>query len=170
MLDIQKQIGKVKIAKEKPTPTSEVFTVEFLPRGFGYTLGNALRRLLLGYGYGGAITGLRRKGADHEYFVPEGVRESVLDVMLNLKKLRFKVDENTPRSQWVSHKIKGPKKVYAKDLKWPSDLELVTPDVYLFEITDNKTVEIQTRVEKDYRYLSLEFLKKRAQAEDEEEI
>ena len=170
MLDIQKKIGKIKILKEKPSEKEQIFTVEFLPRGFGYTLGNALRRLILGYSYGGAITGLKWEWADHEYFVPEWVRESILDVMLNLKNIRFKVDENTARDQWVTHKIKGPKKVYAKDLKWPSDLELVTPDVYLFEITDNISVEFKVRVEKDYRYFSLDYLKKREESQQDVEI
>ncbi len=170
MLDIQKQIWKVKILTKEVSPSVTRFTVEFLPKGFGYTLGNALRRLLLGYGYGGAITGLRWKWADHEYFVPEGIRESVLDIMLNLKKVRFKVDENTPRQQRVSHKVKGPGKVYAKDLKWPANIELVTPDVYLFEITDKVNAEFEVRVEKDYRYFSLDYLKKREEESEDSAI
>ncbi len=90
--------------------------------------------------------------------------------MLNLKKVRFKVDENTPRQQWISHKTKGPGKVYAGDLKWPANIELVTPDVYLFEITDKVSTEFEVRVEKDYRYFSLDYLKKREEESEDSTI
>jgi DNA-directed RNA polymerase subunit alpha len=65
-----------------------------------------MRRVILGYSFGGAITALKINGASHEYHIIDGVKESVIDIMLNFKKLRFKVDENIERIQWISQRFK----------------------------------------------------------------
>jgi DNA-directed RNA polymerase subunit alpha len=140
-----------------------------VPRGFGHTLGNSLRRIILAYEPAGAITGMKIKGVPYEYATIDGVRESVIDMMLNLKKLKFKMDESLDKQVWVEQNFKGGKKYYGKDLMLPSGIELVNDDVYLFEITDpNVELVISYRIEKGYGYYSLDFLRKREEEEGKE--
>jgi DNA-directed RNA polymerase subunit alpha len=93
MLDIQKLIGSPKIIVSNVDDKTTKFEVKYLPRGFGHTLGNALRRIILGYSMWWAITGMKIKWVPHEYYVIDGVKENVIGIMLNFKTLRFKVDE-----------------------------------------------------------------------------
>ncbi len=171
MLDTQKFIWKPKIIFNKIDDKTTVFEVQYLPRGFGHTIGNALRRIILGYDIGGAITGMKIKGFPHEYSVIEWVRETVLDVMLNFKQLRFKIDENVEKSQWISQRFKWIWQYLSSDLKIPSWIELLNEDIYLFEITDsNAELIVDYRIEKWYGYFSMEYLKKREEKEEEQEI
>jgi DNA-directed RNA polymerase subunit alpha len=171
MLDIQKIFGKPKIIETKIDDKTSKFELMYVPRGFGHTLGNSLRRIILSYEVAWAVTGLKIKGVPYEYSVIDGVKESVIDIMLNFKKLRFKVDENLDKITLVQQTFKGVWKVFAKDLILPSWIELLNEDVYLFEITDpNVELVIDYRIEKWYWYYSLEFLRKREQNKDSEEI
>ncbi len=171
MLDIQKFIGTPKIVVEKIDDTTSRFELQYLPRGFGHTLGNALRRSILWYSAWGAITGMRMNGASHEYHVLDGVKETVIDMMLNFKNLRFKVDENVEKSQWISQRFKWVGQYTAADLKLPSGVDIINPDVYLLEISDASIeVVIDFRVEKGYGYYSLDFLRDREEKEDGQEL
>lgn len=171
MLDIQKFIGTPKIVVEEIDATTTRFELQFLPRWFGHTLGNALRRAILWYSAGWAITGLKINGASHEYHTMEWVKESVIDIMLNFKKLRFKTDENVEKSQWISQRFKWVGQYTAKDLKLPSGVDALNDDIYLFELSD-PSVEfvIDYRLEKWYGYFSLDFLRSRAEKEDSQEV
>ncbi|PID34570.1 MAG: hypothetical protein CR971_02545 [candidate division SR1 bacterium] len=166
MLDIQNFIGAPKIFVTENDQKHTSFEVNYLPRGFGHTLGNALRRLILSYNLGAAVTGLKIKGVPHEYHTIEGVKENVITMMLNFKNLRFKFEEGIEEVQWVSQKIKGLGQYTADSLELPAGVELLNKDAYLFEITDPSVeLAIEFRVEKGYRYYDLNFLREREKRE-----
>ncbi|HMY81036.1 MAG TPA: DNA-directed RNA polymerase subunit alpha C-terminal domain-containing protein [Candidatus Absconditabacterales bacterium] len=162
MLDLQKIIGTPAVSIELIDKTTNKFTIKNLPRGFGYTFGNSIRRLVLGYSFSGAITGIKVKNAPHEYTVLEGVKESVLDILMNLKGLRFKVDSDGDGITWVAQKFNHIGHVTSDQLKLPHGIELITPHVYLFEITEPSTeVYIEYRIEKGYGYITIQNLRDR---------
>ena len=171
MLDIQKFIGSPKIVVDKVDDTTTRFEMQFLPRGFGHTLGNAFRRAILGYSAGGAVTGMKIKGAAHEYHIIDGMKESVLDIMLNFKKLRFSIDENVEQIQWISQRIKGVGTYTGEVLKLPSGVEIMNPDTHLLEISDPSTEFIvDFRLEKGYGYYSMTFLRGREEKSDDTDV
>ena len=138
------------------------FELKNLPRGFGHTLGNAMRRIILAYNLGGAVTGLKIKWVPHEYFVIDGVKENVVNILLNFKKLRFTLDEKIEPIQWISQRFKGLGEYKAADLKLPSWITLLNPEEPLFEITDAATeINMELRIEKWYAYYSLDYLRNR---------
>ncbi|MDR0650573.1 MAG: hypothetical protein LBG59_04125 [Candidatus Peribacteria bacterium] len=145
------------------------FEIKNLPRGFGHTLGNAMRRIILAYNLGGAITGIKIKGVPHEYFVIDGVKENVVNMLLNFKKLRFVFSEKVEPLQWISQRFKGIGVYTAEKLKLPSGIELLNPEEFLFEITDAAVeINMDIRVEKGYGYYSLEYLRARSRKEEGE--
>ncbi|MDR2189959.1 MAG: hypothetical protein LBP53_01925 [Candidatus Peribacteria bacterium] len=148
-------------------PSTTRFEMKNLPRGFGHTLGNAMRRIILAYNLGGAITGLKIKGVPHEYFVIDGVKENVVNMLLNFKKLRFVFSEKMEPLQWVSQRFKGIGTYTAAKLKLPSGIELLNPEEFLFEITDAAVeINMEIRIEKGYGYYSLEYLRARSKKEE----
>lgn len=171
MLDIQKFIGTPKIVVEEVDATTTRFELQFLPRWFWHTLWNALRRAVLWYSAGWSVTGLKINGASHEYHTLEWIKESVIDIMLNFKILRFKVDENVEKIQWISQRFKWVWQYTGKDLKLPSGIELLNPDVYLLEISD-PSIEfvVDYRLEKWYGYYSLDYLRHREEKEDSQDV
>lgn len=138
------------------------FELKNLPRGFGHTLGNAMRRIILAYNLGGAVTGLKIKWVPHEYYVIDGVKENVVNILLNFKKLRFTFDEKSEPMQWISQRFKWLGEYKAADLKLPSWITLLNPEEPLFEITDAATeINMELRIEKWYGYYSLDYLRNR---------
>jgi DNA-directed RNA polymerase subunit alpha len=126
-----------------------------------------MRRIILAYNLGGAITGLKIKGVPHEYYVIDGVKENVVNILLNFKKLRFVFDEKVETLQWVSQRFKGIGTYTAEKLKLPSGIELLNPEEFLFEITDASVeVNMDIRIEKGYGYYSLEYLRARSKKEE----
>ena len=171
MLDIQNFIGAPKIMATDIDASTTRFELKNLPRGFGHTLGNAMRRIILAYNLGGAITGMKIKGVPHEYYVIDGVKENVVNVLLNFKKLRFLFDEKVDTLQWVSQRFKGIGVYTAEKLKLPTGIELLNADEFLFEITDASVeVNIDLRIEKGYGYYSLEYLRARSKREEGNEV
>ncbi|MBP6911029.1 hypothetical protein KBC03_05590 [Patescibacteria group bacterium] len=171
MLDIQKYIGAPKIKAHTVNETTMRFEVNYLPRGFGHSIGNAMRRVILGYNVGGGITAMKIKGVPHEYHVIDGVKESVIDVMQNFKNLRFSISDKVEQLQWVSQKFKGARVYTSKDLKLPSGIELLDEDAYLCEISDPGTELIfDIRVEKGYGYYSVDRLRRREEKMGESDI
>src|ERR1043166_2915229 len=112
------------------------FTVEPLQSGYGMTLGNSLRRVLLSSIAGAAVTGFRIEGVSHEFTAIPGIKEDVVAIMLNLKSIRFKVFSDEPQTLNLSKKGKGV--VKAKDLKLNADVEIVNPDQVICTIDDPK--------------------------------
>lgn len=110
------------------------FVVEPLPQGFGQSMGHALRRTLLSSLKGVAVTNIKFNDAPHLFSVITGVKESVLEIMLNLKQLKFDVKEGGPYK--ISFEGKGAKKILAKDIE--GEVKPVNEDLYIAEITDDK--------------------------------
>ena len=102
---------------------------EPLERGFGVTLGNALRRVLLSSLQGAAVTSLRIDGVLHEFSSIPGVREDVTDLILNIKQLALSMHSNGPKRMTL--KAKGPGEVTAAQIQTPSDIEIMNPDLII---------------------------------------
>ena len=137
-----------------------IFTIEPLPPGYGMTLGNGLRRVLLSSLPGAAVTSLRCKGISHEYSTIKGVHENVLDIALNAKQLKLR--NHSKDAQTVSLSVKGPKDVTAKDLSAPSDVEVLDSKTPLFTIEKGASVDMEFSVEKGVGYVpASEFNKKK---------
>ena len=135
-----------------------IFEIDGLYPGYGHTLGNSLRRIILSSLPGSAITELKIKGADHEFSTLEGVKEDVISIILNIKKIRLK--NNSDEEQKMTLKIKGPKKVTAGDIDAPSQIEIINKDQEICEITSKTEVEIEFRVENGIGFIPKEVLHK----------
>ena len=138
--------------------TEGVYEIDGLYPGYGHTLGNSLRRIILSSLPGAAVTSVKIEGVEHEFSTMSGVREDVVTILLNLKKLRFEVLTQEP--QTVTLSIKGPKKVSGEDLKIPGQVRLLNPNSYLFEVTDKVSVDMTFTVERGLGYVPREALKK----------
>jgi len=110
------------------------FVIEPLPQGFGQSMGHALRRTLLSSLKGAGVTNIKFEGAPHLFSVIPGVKESVLEIMLNLKQLKFNVKEGGPYK--INFEGKGARKIYAKDLE--GEIKPINGDFYIGEMTDDK--------------------------------
>lgn len=144
-----------KVKVEKIKDNVERVIIEALYPAYGYTIGNALRRVLLSSIPGAAVTEMKIKGVSHEFSTIPGVLEDVIVIMQNLKKMRFRFQGEEPQKIFL--KVKGKKEVKGKDFEIPSQLELVNPDVHILTITDEKAkIEMEARVEKGLGYLSRE--------------
>ena len=128
------------------------FTIEPLERGFGTTIGNALRRVLLSSLEGTAVTSARIEGITHEYTAIPGVLEDVIDVMLNLKGLAIKTDSKEPQQLRIDVDKPGP--VLASDIKLPSGVKVVNPDWLICTIADGGSFHADIIVETGKGYLA----------------
>ncbi len=136
-----------------------VFEIEALYPGYGVTIGNALRRVLLSSLQGAAITQVKIKGVHHEFSTISGVLEDVIIISLNLKQLRFKIYSEEP--QKATLKIKGEKEIKASDFELPAQLELVNKNAHIATLTDKKSeLEMEILVEKGLGYEPAERRKK----------
>lgn len=123
--------------------------------GYGATLGNALRRVLLSSLEGAAVTSVKIKGVSHEFSTMDGVMEDVVQIILNLKKIRFKMYSEEPVK--VSLKYKGEGTITAKEIVCPSSVEVVSKDQIIATVTDKKTeVEMELEVSKGLGYVPIE--------------
>ena len=136
-----------------------VFTIEPLPSGYGTTLGNATRRVLLSSLPGAAVTGVKIKGVSHEFTTIPGVKDSVLDIVLNLKQLRVKKHSAEPIFLQLKAKKEGV--ITAANIVANSDVEILNPDLYITTL-DSADAEfnLEIRVEKGVGYRSIAELKK----------
>lgn len=125
--------------------TKGTYEIDNLYPGYGHTLGNSLRRIILSSLPGAAITSVKIDGVSHEFSTIEGVKEDVVVILLNLKKIRFKLIGEG--SQVVSLSVKGPKKVTAGDIKASGQVEVLTPEQYICEITDKVSLDIELTIE-----------------------
>jgi DNA-directed RNA polymerase subunit alpha len=148
--------SKPKIIKEEQT--SGIFEIDGLYPGYGHTLGNSLRRVILSSIPGVAVTSIAIDGVKHEFSTLDGVKEDVISIILNLKKVKFLMHDNEPLS--LSIKTKGSKVVTSADIICPSQAEVVNKDQYLFEITTNKEVSIEFTIEQGLGYIPREMIAK----------
>ena len=136
---------KVDVDKKSLTNTTGQFTIQPLERGYGITLGNAMRRVLLTSIPGAAITHVKIEGVQHEFSSLKGVKGDVADIFMNLKAVRFKLMENNPDK--VSLLFKGKKVFTAKQIQDASNqFEILNPDQYITEINSSGKLEIELRI------------------------
>jgi DNA-directed RNA polymerase subunit alpha len=130
------------------------FVLEPLERGQGTTVGNALRRVLLSNLEGAAVTAVRIAGVNHEFATIEGVREDVLEILLNMKEIVLKSYTSAPQIGRVM--ITGPATVRAAQFDLPSEVEIVDPGQYIATLAPGARLEIEFRIEKGKGYRSVE--------------
>jgi DNA-directed RNA polymerase subunit alpha len=136
-------------------PNEMLLTIEPLHHGYGTTIGNALRRVLLSSLPGAAVTAMKVKGAQHEFSALNGVKEDVLDIMLNLKKLRMKVHSEEPVILKLSAKKSG--EITAADIEPNADVEIVNHDLVIATSTDaGATFDMEITVSRGRGFLPTE--------------
>jgi DNA-directed RNA polymerase subunit alpha len=148
---------KINFDEETLTDFYGKLVVEPLERGFGTTIGNSLRRILLSSIEGAAVAGLRMPGALHEFSTIKGVKEDVTDIILNIKKLRFKLYGDGRKT--VSVKVKGPKVVTGADIETDSTVEVLNDDQYIATVDSGTTLEMEIHVKKGKGYIAAEMNK-----------
>ncbi len=126
--------------------TKGVYEIDGLYPGYGHTLGNSLRRIILSSLTGAAITTLKIDGADHEFSVLDGVKEDVVTILLHLKQVRFRLLTDEP--QTVKLTIKGPKSVTAGDIEASGQVEVLNPELHIAEVTGKNAFSIEMTVQK----------------------
>lgn len=147
---IQEEIGLPKLTETVLGDHHALFTFSPLPQGFGTTIGNALRRTLLSSLPGAAVTGVKIKGISHEYSVVKGSKESVLDIMLNLKQLAVSMESTSP----IILKLKTNKagEVTAKDIDVPGGVTIHNPEMYITTLDKSSSIDMEIRIEKGVGY------------------
>lgn len=140
-------------------PNETIVTIEPLFPGYGNTIGNALRRVLLSSLVGGAAVAVKIKGVLHEFSTISYVKEDVVDIILNIKKLRFKV--HTDEMVRLVLRAKGEKEVTGSDIESNSDVEVSNPDAYVCSLTNkNAQIEIELFIRRGRGYLPTETREK----------
>jgi len=136
-----------------------VYEIEGLYPGYGHTLGNSLRRIILSSLPGAAITSLKIDGVLHEFSTIDGMKEDVITLILNLKKVRFKMMGEDP--QTVRMNLKGPKVITAADMVTEGNVEVLNPDQYICELTGkNSVIDAELLIEMGLGYLPKEVIQK----------
>ena len=136
-----------------------VYEIDGLYPGYGHTLGNSLRRIILSSLPGAAVTHVKIAGVNHEFSTIPGVKEDVITMILNLKRLRIKM--TTDESQIISFKIKGVKDVKGGDITVPGQVEILNPDLHIVSITDKATeLYVEITVARGLGYVSKDVLQK----------
>ena len=142
-----------KVVQKKGNTT--IFEIEGLYPGYGVTIGNSLRRVLLSSLEGAAITQVKIKGVSHEFSTLPGVLEDVITIILNLKKLRFRSFTNEPQTATLS--VKGEREVKGKDFKLSPQLELSNPQLHIATLTKSSAeLNIEAQIEKGVGYIPAE--------------
>lgn len=135
-----------------------VFEIDGLYPGYGHTLGNSLRRIILSSLPGASITSIKIDGVTHEFQTMEGIKEDVIVMILNLKKARFKMLSDEP--QTVNLSIKGPKEILAGDIKTGGQVEILNPELHIAEVTGKINLNIEMKIEKGLGFISKEIFQK----------
>ena len=142
------------VDQDSLTDTYGKFVAEPLERGFGITLGNALRRVLLSSLQGAAITSIRVEGVEHEFTTISGVAEDVTDVILNLKEVLLRM--HTQEEKTVRLEVEGPKEVKAGDIIVDQDVEVLNPGHHLFTISEGSRVRVEMTCRRGRSYVPSE--------------
>lgn len=161
---IMNNFDKTIVLPSKPKIISEesnkgVYEIDGFYPGFGFTIGNSLRRIILSSLPGAAITSIKIKGVEHEFSSIKGVKEDVVMIMLNIKRLRIKMLSEEPVVMTL--KAKGSKVVTALDIDVPGQIEIVNPDLVIATLTDKDSdLDIEMTVEKGLGFVSRDMLGK----------
>lgn len=148
---------KIRFEEETLTDTYGKLIAEPLERGYGTTLGNSLRRVLLSSLEGAAVSAVRIRGAVHEFASLEGVNEDVMDIILNMKKLRFVMHGDAPKTATIS--VKGPGVVRGQDIKPSGDIDLLTPEQPIATMDKGAQFEAELYLKKGKGYVPAELNK-----------
>ena len=151
-------VARPQISESEISPTRSKFTIEPLEPGFGYTVGNSLRRTLLSSIPGAAISSVRIDGVLHEFSTIPKVNEDVTDIILNLKELVIRSDVEEPTTVYL--KAKGPAEVTAGDIAPPAGIEILNPDLHLATLGKAASLEMELTVERGVGYRIAEKNKK----------
>ncbi|MEY4747391.1 MAG: hypothetical protein RLZZ416_440 [Candidatus Parcubacteria bacterium] len=133
---------------------SGVYEIDGLYPGYGYTLGNSLRRIILSSLPGAAVTHVKIPGVAHEFSTIEGVKEDVVTILLNVRKIRLKLLTDEP--QTITLSARGPKTAVAADLKLPGQVEILNPESHIADITGKTNFEMELRAERGLGYIPKE--------------
>ena len=153
--------SELKMVSEKDNKGT--YEIEGLYPGYGHTLGNSLRRIILSSIPGVGITKVMIQGVPHEFDIVEDVKEDALTIVLNLKKVIFKLDSDEKITLTLKKKGKG--EVKASDIELPTGVEIINPDQYLFTISDKtREVEINIEVSKGLGYVTKEEILEHSKA------
>jgi DNA-directed RNA polymerase subunit alpha len=145
-----------RITHEEVDTNHGVFVIEPLDRGFGYTFGNSLRRVLLSSLEGAAVTSVKIEGVAHEFTTLPGVREDVMDIILNLKNLICRLHGDSPEIE-VRLDRKGAGTITAADIEAPADLEILDPDLEIANLDGKGRLEITLTIGRGRGYLPAEL-------------
>jgi len=152
------------VLPSKPRVVSEdqfsgTYEIDGLYPGYGHTLGNSLRRIILSSLPGAAITAIKIDGVNHEFSVISGIKEDVITLMLNLKKIRIKM--LTQETQVLRLKVTGEKEITAADIEKNGQIEILNPELVIASLTDKTaSLDIEMTVERGMGYVSKEVLQK----------
>ena len=135
-----------------------VFEIDGLYPGYGHTLGNSLRRIILSSLPGASVTSIKIDGVSHEFQTMDGIKEDVIVMILNLKKTRFKMISDEP--QTVTLSIKGPKEILAGDIKTGGQVEILNPELHIAEVTGKVNLNIEMKIEKGLGFIAKEAFQK----------
>jgi DNA-directed RNA polymerase subunit alpha len=145
---------KLEFEADSLTNTYGKFSAEPFERGFGTTIGNSLRRVLLSSLEGAAVTSIRIESVLHEFSSIPGVVEDVTDIILNIKKLRFKMHTDKPKT--ISIDVEGPGAVYGSHIDTDADIEVLTPDLLIATLDKDARFTIEMTVKKGRGYVPSE--------------
>lgn len=140
------------------------FVIEPLDRGQGITVGNALRRVLLSNLEGAAVTAVRIAGVTHEFMTVPGVREDVLDILLNMKEVVLKTYSSQPQIGRL--RVEGPATVTSEYFELPAEVEVIDPTQYIASVAEGHTLEMEFRVDRGVGYRSIDRTREDATALD----
>lgn len=152
------------VLPSKPRIVSEAafsgsYEIDGLYPGYGHTLGNSLRRIILSSLPGSAVTSVKIAGISHEFSVIPGVKEDAVTMLLNLKRVRFSIVSNEP--QTLTLKVKGAKVVTAGDIKVPGGVEVLNPELVIATLTDKSAdLDMEITAQKGLGFVSKEVLEK----------
>src|SRR3990167_7273338 len=148
--------SKPKVVREEGN--KGIYEIDGLYPGYGHTIGNSLRRIILSSLPGASITSIKIEGVSHEFQTLDGIKEDVIVMILNLKKTRFKILSDEP--QTVTLSVKGPKEVTAKDIKTSGQVEILNGDLHIVEVTGKVNLNIEMKIEKGLGFISKEAFQK----------
>ena len=144
-------VQRPQISEEEISDVRSKFTIEPLEPGFGYTLGNSLRRTLLSSIPGAAVTQVKIDNVLHEFSTIEGVKEDVTDVVLNLKQLVIRSDNEEPST--VHLRVSGPADVTAGDIELPAGIEVLNKDHHIASLNNDASLSMELRIEQGRGYV-----------------
>ena len=145
---------RVEVDKDAHSPTFGRFTTEAFERGFGTTIGNALRRILLSSLTGAAVTTVKIEGVVHEFSTISGVTEDVTAIILNIKSLRLALHTDKPKT--IRLKKKGPGEAKGSDILHDGDVTILTPDLHIATLDKDATLDIEMTVKHGRGYVPAE--------------